>query len=143
MSIGSLRGPKRTGSWLWTHKPWVLPRFAAMHTGWPSAQARQPQRQVSRAGLAQCSGLANPSTRCPRPRHYSPTKTETDYFLLNHPFNVKCIPVKRQPHHRPTFYFKKKSKNIRPKLLGLAATLNPRASSLFNLSIQIFIFFNL
>ena len=27
-----------------------------------------------------------------------PTKIWTDYFLSNHHFNVKCIPMKRQPH---------------------------------------------
>jgi len=32
---------------------------------------------------------------------WGPTKIHTDCFLLNHPFNAKCIPIKRQPHLSP------------------------------------------
>jgi len=28
----------------------------------------------------------------------NPTKTCVDHFLLNHLFNAKCTPMKRQPH---------------------------------------------
>jgi hypothetical protein len=33
-----------------------------------------------------------------------PTKIYTDYFLLNHPFNVKCIPIKIQPYSTPIVF---------------------------------------
>jgi hypothetical protein len=68
-------------------KPTLAPRGARV---WPSARVGQPTRHVSSRGGA---GLAD--------THGSPTKTWSDHFLLNHPFNVKCIPVKRQLHPSP------------------------------------------
>jgi len=33
-----------------------------------------------------------------------PTKIYTDCFLLNYPFNTKCIPIKIQPYSTPTVF---------------------------------------
>ena len=45
--------------------------------------------------------LSSPSAQsmaAPTPGVCSPTKIKTNHFLFIHPFNAKCIPIKRQPH---------------------------------------------
>ena len=68
-------------------KPTLAPCGAR---AWHSARAGQPKRQVSPRGGV---GLAHAQG--------SPTKTRSDHFLINHPFNAKCILVKRQLHPSP------------------------------------------
>jgi len=143
MSIGSLRGPKRTGSWLWTHKPWVLPRSAAMHTGWPSAQASSPSAKCRVRVWLSAQGLPTLAPGVRVPGTTAPPKLKLTIFSPTIPSMSNASQWKDNPTAGQLFILKKHQKNIRPKLLGLAATLNPRASSLFNLSIQISIFFNL
>jgi hypothetical protein len=43
------------------------------------------------------AGHGNSSAKCLQPRACCPTKICIDCFLPNHPFNAKCIPMKRQP----------------------------------------------
>ena len=50
----------------------------------------------SRSANCPCTGSA--SDRCSLPVACISTKTCADNFFLNHLFNAKCTPVKRQPH---------------------------------------------
>jgi hypothetical protein len=73
------------------------------------SQARGPTDPLSWV-CSQCRGLtlASRADRQPQRQVFAappyPTKTCTDCFLSNHHFNVKCLPIKRQPHTPPVIF---------------------------------------
>ena len=109
-------GPKKLGPATTTQQPFrPQARGFADSLAWVCSQARRsgPSTQGMTALVSgvcnlgpnplqhlelSVAGHGSPSTRCLQPGAYRDTKICTDCFFMNHLFNAKCIPMKRQSH---------------------------------------------
>jgi len=155
--MGPALGPKSTRSCVRTQENWVL-RQDLWALG-PHGDQRELDPDAGLMSIGSCQGLqqctwadpghkqGSPSAKC-RVRVWlsaqgttAPPKLKLTIFSSIIPSMSNASQWKDNPTTSQLFILKK-SKNIRPKLWGLAATMKPRVSSLFNLSTQTFIFFN-